>query len=72
MLSNPEEYKLKESEIKMCEALRTLLENWDYILTTDGSRKLNKSTIIFFFKEKTGFKNTDEIRANMKKYKKVF
>ena len=27
---------------------------------------------MFFFKESTGFKSTDEIRANMKKYKKVF
>ena len=71
MLANPEEYKLKEMEVKTGEALKVLFENWDYVLSTDGSVKLNKNAILLFLREKTNLE-TKAIRDNMKKYKKIF
>jgi hypothetical protein len=71
MLEDPEKFKLKDSEIIMGKALKNLLENWDYILSTDGSRKLNKSAVLFFLKESTNF-DAKGIRDNMKKFKNEF
>ena len=52
-------------------SLINLFENWDFVLSTDGSPKLNKSAILFFLREKTGL-DTHDIRKNMKKYKAEF
>ena len=71
MVEAPSDYGLKESEVILGKALRNLLENWDFVLTTDGSNKLNKNAILFFLKETTGF-DTKGIRDNMKKYKNEF
>lgn len=71
MINNPSIYFLKETEIKMGKALKTLIDNWDKVLTTNGSNKLNKSVVLFFLREATGF-TTKEIRDNMKKYKNEF
>lgn len=71
MVKEPEKYSLKESEVKLGVALKNLLENWDFVLTTNGSNKLNKNAILFFLKESTGF-DTKGIRDNMKKYKTMF
>lgn len=71
MLLSPDTYKLKENEIRMGKALKNLLENWDFVLSTDGSNKLNKSAILLFIKEDTGF-DTKTIRDSMKKYKNEF
>jgi hypothetical protein len=71
MINDPEKYVLKESEIKLGVALKNLLENWDFVLTTDGSNKLNKNAILFFLKDSTGF-DTKGVRDNMKKYKNEF
>ena len=71
MVKYPEKYSLKDSEVKLGLALKNLLENWDFVLTTDGSNKLNKNAILFFLKDSTGF-DTKGIRDNMKKYKNVF
>lgn len=71
MVKYPEKYALKDSEVKLGLALKNLLENWDFVLTTDGSNKLNKNAILFFLKDSTGF-DTKGIRDNMKKYKNVF
>lgn len=71
MLDNKETYKLKENEIVVGKALKNLLENWDYVLTTDGSNKLNKNAILLFLRDETGF-DTRGVRDGMKKYKKVF
>ena len=62
---------LKENEVKLGIALINLFENWDYILTTDGSHKLNKSAILLFLKDSTGL-DAKGIRDNMKKFKKEF
>ena len=71
MVENSNDFLLKESEIKLGNALINLFENWDYILTTDGSPKLNKSAILFFLKESTGL-DAKGIRDNMKKFKIEF
>lgn len=71
MLESEDDFSLKDSEIKLGKALINLLENWDYVISTDGSNKLNKSAILFFLREQTGL-DTKGIRDNMKKYKKEF
>lgn len=71
MIEQPEEYKLKDAEVKVGIALKKLLENWDFVLSTDGSNKLNKNTILFFLRESTDL-DTKTIRENLKKYKTVF
>lgn len=71
MVNNPEENDLKENEVKLGKALINLFENWEYVLTTDGSNKLNKNAILLFLRESTGL-DTKGIRDNMKKYKKEF
>ena len=71
MLSDPDKYALKESEIKMGNSLRILLEDWDFVLSTDGSKKLNKNAVLFFLRESTGF-DTKGVRDNMRKFKKEF
>lgn len=71
MINEKDDIPLKDSEVKLGESLVTLLENWDYILTTDGSPKLNKSAILLFLKDNTGL-DAKGIRDNIKKYKKEF
>lgn len=71
MVESPESFSLKDTEIKLGKALINLLENWDYVISTDGSNKLNKSAILFFLREQTGL-DTKGIRDNMKKFKKEF
>jgi hypothetical protein len=71
MIKEKDTIPLKENETKLGEALITLFENWDYILTTDGSPKLNKSAILLFLKDNTGL-DAKGIRDNIKKFKKEF
>lgn len=71
MIDEKDEIPLKENEVKLGNALITLFENWDYILSTDGSPKLNKSAILLFLKDSTGL-DAKGIRDNIKKFKKEF
>lgn len=71
MTNNPEENDLRSSEVRLGKALIELFENWEYVLTTDGSNKLNKNAILLFLREATGM-DTKGIRDNMKKFKKEF
>ena len=71
MTNNPEENDLKPTEVRLGRALINLFENWEYVLTTDGSNKLNKNAILLFLREATGM-DTKGIRDNMKKFKKEF
>lgn len=68
---NAENCNLKENEIALGKSLITLLENWEYVLTTDASYKLNKNAILLYLRESTGL-DTKGIRDNMKKYKNEF
>ena len=71
MVEHSDDYCLKESEVELGKALVVLFDNWDYVLTTQGSDKLNKSAILLFLKERTGL-SAKGIRDNMKKFKKEF
>lgn len=62
---------LTEKEILVGNALVELLENWEDILVSDGSNKLNKSAILYFLRESTRL-STKEVRDSMKKYKKAY
>ena len=62
---------LTEKEILVGNALIDLLENWEDILISDGSNKLNKSAILYFLRENTRL-STKEVRDSMKKYKKAY
>lgn len=68
MLDEKDTIPLRDSEVKLGNALLNLFENWDYILTTDGSPKLNKSLILLFLKDSTGL-DAKGIRDNIKKFK---
>lgn len=71
MIADPTKYDLKNTEVILGKALINLLENWDYVMSTDGSNKLNKSAVLFFLREQTGL-DTKGIRDNMKKYRNEF
>ena len=71
MADDPYKYDLKENEVKLGRALANLLDNWDYVISTDGSNKLNKNAILLFLREQTGL-DTKGIRDNMKKFKNEF
>lgn len=71
MIENRDEYSLKDSEVKLGYALINLFDNWDYVVSTDGSNKLNKSAIFLFLKENTGL-DTKGVRDSMKKFKNEF
>jgi hypothetical protein len=62
---------LSEKEILVGKALIDLLENWEDILVSDGSNKLNKSTILYYLRESTRL-TTKEVRDSMRKYKKAY
>lgn len=68
---NSDSYQLKESEKKLAVALVNLFENWDYVMSTDGSNKLNRNAVLFFLREKTGL-DTKGVRDNMKKFRKEY
>jgi hypothetical protein len=62
---------LSDKEILVGNALVELLENWEQILPTSGSNKLNKSTILYHLRESTRL-TTKEVRDSMRKYKKEY
>lgn len=68
---NNETNQLKESEAKLAKALINLFENWDYVMSTDGSNKLNRNAVLFFLREETGL-DTKGVRDNMKKFRKEY
>lgn len=71
MINDTTKKPLKENEIKLGKSLINLFENWDFVLSTDGSKKLNKNAILFFLRESTGL-DTKGVRDNMKKFKNEF
>lgn len=71
MVEKPEENDLRPNEVKMGKALVNLLKNWEYVLSTDASNKLNKNAILLFLREETGL-DTKGIRDNMRKFRKEF
>lgn len=64
-------YTLTDKEIMVGKALVELIENWEDILTVNGSNKLNKSMVLYHLRETTRL-TTKEVRDSMKKYKKAY
>ena len=71
MVEHPEENDMRPNEVKLGRALANLLNNWEYVLSTDASNKLNKNAILLFLREETGL-DTKGIRDNMRKFRKEF
>lgn len=70
MIDDPEE-ELTDNEKKVGLALCELFENWEDILCSDGSNKLQKSSVLYFLREET-MMTTKELRDNMQVYKKEY
>ena len=62
---------LSDNEKKVGLALCKLFENWEDILCSDGSNKLQKSSVLYFLREET-MMTTKELRDNMAVYKKEY
>ena len=66
-----EESDLNESEIKLGLSLVEILENYETIFPATDNNKFNKNVILLSLREMTNM-STKEIRASMKKYKKIY
>ena len=62
---------LTDNEKKVGLAMCDLFENWEDILCSDGSNKLQKSSILYFLREET-MMNTKELRDSMRKFKDAY
>ena len=66
-----EEDDLNENEIKLGIALIDLLDNYEQIFPATDNNKFNKNVILLSLREMTNM-STKEIRASIKKYKKIY
>jgi hypothetical protein len=66
-----EENDLNENEIKLGIALIEVLDNYETIFPASDNNKFNKNVILLSLREMTNL-STKEIRASMKKYKKIY
>ena len=71
MINEREKNSLTDEEVIVGEALITLLRDWERVLPSSGSNKLQKSSVLYFLREET-MMTTKEVRDNMKPYKEVF
>ena len=70
MIESDQDY-LSDNEKKVGRSLINLFKNWEEILPDEGSKKLQKSSILYFLIEDTGM-TTKEVRDNMKKFKNAY
>lgn len=63
--------ELNENEIKLGIGLMELLENYEQIFPATDNNKFNKNVILLTLREMTNM-STKEIRASIKKYKKIY
>lgn len=66
-----QEKSLSENERKLGESLYEVFLNYDSIFISTDNNKFNKNIILLSLREMTNL-STKEIRASMKKYKKVY
>lgn len=71
MITAPEENGLTDDEVKVGKSLITLFRNWESVLPNDGSKKLQKSSILYYLREDT-MMTTKELRDNMRNFKNVY
>jgi hypothetical protein len=64
--------KLSENEIRVGDALVTILDNWETIFEqVESGNKYNKNLILSYIREITGL-TTKDIRLGMRRYKKIY
>lgn len=68
---NDETSDLTDNEKKVGLAMCELFENWEEILCSDGSNKLQKSSVLYFLREET-MMSTKELRDNMRPFKDAY
>lgn len=66
-----EEDDLNENEIKLGIALVEILDNYEVIFPATDNNKFNKNVILLSLREMTNM-STKEIRASIKKFKKIY
>ena len=71
MIAEAEKNELTENEIIVGNALVNLMRNWENVLPTNGSNKLQKSSVLYFLREET-MMTTKEVRDNMKCYRNMY
>lgn len=71
MIENQDMFKLTINEVRVGQALITIMDDWDELFARMGSHKFNKSSILLYLQETT-LLNTKEIRDAMKKYKLLY
>lgn len=71
MISNGDEHGMKANEKRVGLALIEALTNWEEIFSTEGSNKLNKSSVLYFLREATCM-TTKEVRDSMKAFKEQY
>lgn len=71
MIENQDMFKLTINEVRIGQALITIMDEWDELFARMGSHKFNKSSILLYLQETT-LLNTKEIRDAMKKYKLLY
>ena len=62
---------LTESEIVVGKSLINLLRRWEEVLPNEGSKKLQKSSILYYLREDT-MMTTKELRDNMRRFKSAY
>ena len=71
MINKKVENGLTENEVKVGKSLITLFRDWERVLPNEGSKKLQKSSILYYLREDT-LMTTKELRDNMRRYKLVY
>jgi hypothetical protein len=69
-----EERVLNENEMKVGNALTSILDDWETLFDDDnvpGKNKFNKNLILYYMREMTAL-NTKDIRNAMKRYKIIY
>lgn len=67
-IKNKDELMLSDNDVKVGNALISLLKGWEELFSQMGSNKFNKSSAIMYLKETTML-SSKEIRASLKKFK---
>ena len=70
-MCNSQKIELNENEKKMGASLNNLLEHWEDMFPPEGSNKLLKSSVLYYFRESTNL-STKEVRDAMKKFKQMY
>ena len=67
-----EKNKLSENEIKVGDALVTVLDNWETIFEqVESGNKYNKNLILSYIREMSDL-TTKDIRVSMRRFKKIY